>query len=142
MKIFLKLLVVIMFFACCFFTSAFRWGNIGDKGVQLYFSTQPIQKNNINNVGRVFRASDRVYYLLVNSKEFRDNYLRVQIIKKEQKTNHWGYKLYRSNDIQIDDGQKEVLSYFVINEPGYYFMQVFSFDDFDRVVARNDFWIK
>lgn len=137
----LKFFLVILFLSSCFLTCAFRWGNIGDKGVQLYFSSQPIQKNNINNVGRHFYAKSRVYFLLVNPKNFRDNYLRIQIVKKEQKTNHWGYKIYRSKDVHIENGQKEYMSYFVIDEPGYYFVQVFSFDDFDRVVARNDFWI-
>ena len=142
MNKFFKSLLIMFLLTACFFTGAFRWGNVGDKGVQLYFSIQPIQKNNINNVGRVFRAGDRVYYLLTSPRDFRDEYLRIQIIKKEQKTNQWGYKLYRSKDVHIERGQREFMSYFVINEPGYYFVQIFSFDDFDRVVARNDFWIK
>lgn len=142
MNNFFKYFLVFLLFSSCIFASAFRWGNIGDKGVQLYFSAEPIQKNNINNVGRYFLRHQRVYYLLVNPKDFRDEYLRVQIVKKEQKTNHWGYKLYWTKDFHIDSGQKDFMSYFVIDEPGYYFMQVFSFDDFDRVVARNDFWIK
>ena len=138
----MKSLFICVLLLTCVFASAFRWGNVGDKGVQLYFSIQPIQKNNINNVGRVFRAGDRVYYLLTSPKDFRDEYLRIQIIKKEEKTNQWGYKLYRTRDVRIERGQREFMSYFVINEPGYYFVQIFSFDDFDRVVARNDFWIK
>lgn len=79
---------------------------------------------------------------MLTPKGFRDEYIRVQIVKKEEKTNHWGYKIYWSKDYRIDTTQKEFMSYFVIDEPGYYFMQIFSFDDFDRVIVRNDFWIK
>ena len=104
-----------------------RWGNIGERGAQLYFSMQPIQKDNINNVGRYFRVRERIYYHLYNPKGFRDEYIRVQIVKK---------------DYHIDSSQKDFSSYVVLNETGYYFMQIFSFDDFDRVIARNDFWVK
>ena len=138
LKYFLIPLCLISLLCVC----GFRWGNIGEKGARLYFSHQPIQKTNIQNVGRFFYAHQRVYYLLVNPKGFRDEYIRVQIVKKEQKTEHWGYKIYWAKDFHIDATQNEFMSYFVIDEPGYYFMQIFSFDDFDRVVARNDFWIK
>ncbi len=121
---------------------AFRWGNIGEKGALLFFSSQPIPVQNIKNVGRFFRAKEKVYYMLVNPKGFRDEYIRVQIVKKEEKTYHWGYKIYWSKDYHIDSSVDYFGSYFVIDEPGYYFMQIFSFDDFDRVIARNDFWIK
>ncbi len=141
-KKFLKFVSVFPFVLVLLFACAFRWGNIGEKGALLYFSSQPIQKTNIQNVGRFFPAQTRVYYLLLNPKGFRDEYIRVQIVKKEEKTYHWGYKIHWSKDYHIDSSQKDFMSYFVINEPGYYFMQIFSFDDFDRVIARNDFWIK
>lgn len=138
----LKYALVSMFLLSIPFACAFRWGNIGEKGALLYFSSEPMQKENVRNVGRFFPAQTRVYYLLLNPKGFRDDYIRVQIVKKEEKTNHWGYKIYWSKDYHIDSSQNEFMSYFVIDEPGYYFMQIFSFDDFDRVIARNDFWIK
>lgn len=134
--------IILAFCFLVLFSCALRWGNVGDKGVLLYFSAQPIQKDNIQNVGRFFRAGERVYYMILNPKGFRDDYIRIQIVKKEAKTYHWGYKIYWSKDYHIDHSQNEFMSYFVIDEPGYYFMQVFSFDDFNRVVARNDFWIK
>ena len=133
---------IFLLLVCTLFVCAFRWGNIGEKGALLYFSPDPIQKENVQNVGRNFRAGNRIYYMLINPKGFRDEYIRVQIVKKEQKTNQWGYKLYWTKDFHIDTTMKEFMSYFVIDEPGYYFMQIFSFDDFDRVIARNDFWVK
>ena len=141
MNKFAKYISIFFIFLTCIFACAFRWGNIGEKGAQLYFSSQPIQKEFVNNVGRHFRAKERIYYLLDTPKGFRDEYIRVQVIKKEQKTNHWGYKLYWTKDFHIDSTENSFMSYVVIDEPGYYFIQIFSFDDFDRVVARNDFWV-
>lgn len=141
MKKTLKYFLTLLFLLCVPFCCGLRWGNVGDRGARLYFSNRPVQKENLM-VGRNFRAHERVYYTLLNPKGFRDDYIRVQIIKKEEKTDHWGYKIYWSKDFHIDASEKEFSSYFVIDEAGYYFMQIFSFDDFDRVVARNDFWIK
>jgi hypothetical protein len=138
----MRYLLAITLFVFTFFVMGLRWGNIGERGAQLYFSMQPIQKDNINNVGRYFRVRERIYYHLYNPKGFRDEYIRVQIVKKDEKVNHWGYKVYWSKDYHIDSSQKDFSSYVVLNETGYYFMQIFSFDDFDRVIARNDFWVK
>lgn len=41
----------------------------------------------------------------------------------------------------VDTSLKYFKSYIVIDEPGYYFMQIFSFDDFDWPIIRNDFWV-
>lgn len=142
MNKFFKSVSILLVVLSVLFVCAFRWGNIGDKGALLFFSNQPVSVQNPTNVGRFFRAQTKIYYLLLNPRGFRDEYIRVQIVKKEEKTNHWGYKVYRSKDYHIDRSQDFFSSYFVIDEPGYYFMQIFSFDDFDRVIARNDFWVK
>ena len=137
-----KTFIAAGFVFCILFCCAFKWGNIGEKGALLYFSSQPIYKENVKNVGRTFLSGEKVYYFLYNPKGFKDDYIRVQIVKKSDKTRHWGYNIYWSKDFHIDSSKNDFSSYFVINEPGYYFMQIFSFDDFDRVVARNDFWIR
>ena len=64
MNKFAKYISIFFIFLTCIFACAFRWGNIGEKCAQLYFSSQPIQKEFVNNVGRHFRAKERIYYLL------------------------------------------------------------------------------
>ena len=108
----------------------------------LLFNSQPITNQTINNAGRNFNAGEKVYYILLNKEGFKDNFIRVQIVKKEEKTNHWGYNVYWSKDYEIDTSLNYFKSYFVIDEPGYYFMQIFSFNDFDWPIIRNDFWIR
>ena len=107
----------------------------------LLFNSQPITNQTINQAGRHFKAGEKVYYILINEEGFKDEDIRDHIVKKESKTNHWGYKIYWSKDFEIDTSLKYFKSYFVIDEPGYYFMQIFSFDDFDWPIIRNDFWI-
>ena len=82
-KFILSIIAVLFFAVCITFCTAFKWGNIGEKGALLYFSAQPIQKENVKNVGRTFLVGERVYYLLLNPKGFKDEYIRVQIVKKK-----------------------------------------------------------
>lgn len=137
----LKYLTVILCLVSIFFVSGFGFKCRKRKAL-LLFNSQPITNQTINHAGRNFKAGEKVYYILLNDEGFKDDYIRVQIVKKEEKTNHWGYKVYWSKDYEIDTSLKYFKSYFVIDEPGYYFMQIFSFDDFDWPIIRNDFWIK
>lgn len=107
----------------------------------LLFNSQPITNQTINNAGRHFPVGEKVYFILLNDEGFTDDYIRVQIVKKEEKTYHWGYKVHWAKDYKIDSSAKYFQSYFVLDQPGYYFMQIFSFDDFDLPIIRNDFWI-
>ena len=120
----------LLFISICFVCG---WGfRCRKKDALLLFNSQPITNQTINNAGRNFKAGEKVYYILINEEGFKDDYIRVQLVKKEQKTNHWGYKIYWSKDYEIDTSLKYFSDYFVINEPGYYFMQIFSFDDFSQ----------
>lgn len=113
----------------------------GDKPL-LFFNTQPITQATINQPARHFRVGEPVHYALINPKGFKSDYIRVQVIKKEEKTAHWGYSIYWAKDYKIDSTQDTYINYVVINRPGYYFMQIYGFNDFDRVIARNDFWVR
>jgi len=137
----IKVVTIFLIFVSVIFVSG--WGfRCKKRDALLLFNSQPITNQTINNAGRHFKAKEKVYYILINEEGFKDNYIRVQIVKKDEKTNHWGYKIYWSKDFEIDETLKYFESYFVIDEPGYYFMQIFSFDDFDWPIIRNDFWIK
>ena len=137
----IKYLTAILCLISVFFVCGFGFKCRKRKAL-LLFNSQPITNQTINQAGRNFKAGEKVYYILLNDEGFKDDYIRVQIVKKEQKTNHWGYKVYWSKDYEIDTSLKYFKSYFVIDEPGYYFMQIFSFDDFDWPIIRNDFGIK
>ena len=131
------LCLVCLIFVCGF---GFKFRCAKHKAL-LLFNSQPITNQTINNAGRHFKAGEKIYYILINEEGFKDEYIRVQLVKKEQKTNHWGYKVYWAKDYMVDMSLKYFKSYIVIDEPGYYFMQIFSFDDFDWPIIRNDFWV-
>lgn len=108
----------------------------------LFFNSQPITRETFNTPERHFSAGQTVHYVLLVPKGFKNEYIRAQIVKKDEKTPHWGYKVYQSKDFRIDTTKNYFINSFVIHEPGYYFMQIFPFNDFDRPLVRNDFWIR
>lgn len=131
-----KVLWLILLFFCIFLSGC------KDNRPLLFFNAQPITPQTINHPGRNFAANQPIHYILIVPKGFKNDYICVQIVKKEEKTAHWGYKIYQSKDFHIDTSKNYFINYFVINEPGYYFMQIFPFDNFDIPIARNDFWVK
>lgn len=56
----------------------------------LYFNSQPITKETVNYPSRNFAVGQKIHYVLILPKGFKNEYIRVQIVKKEDKTNHWG----------------------------------------------------
>lgn len=108
----------------------------------LFFNTQPITRETVSHPSRNFALGEPVHYILIVPKGFKSEYLRVQLVKKEEKTNHWGYKIYQSKDYHIDTSKKYYIGKVVPGEKGYYFMQIFQFGNFDIPVARNDFWVR
>ncbi len=108
----------------------------------LYFNSQPITKETVNYPSRSFAVGQKIYYVVIVPKGFKNDYIRVQVVKKEDKTNHWGYTIYHSRDFHIDTSKNYFTDYIVLGEAGYYFMQIFDFDHMDIPFARNDFWVK
>src|SRR5574344_7444 len=114
----------------------------GEKSVIL-FNKYPISKDNILNNCRYFEQGENIYYVAMIPRKIRSPYLRIQIIKKETKTEFWGYKIFYSKDVRVMKDQVYYYTdYIVIHTAGYYFMQVFEKDNLDKPIARADFWVR
>ncbi len=107
----------------------------------LVFSSAPVTKQTNTNE-KVFSVGQPIYYAILMPKGFKNEYIRFQIVKKEEKNVHWGYKIYQSKDYHVDTAQNYFLNSFALHEAGYYFVQVFAFNDLDTPLVRNDFWVK
>ena len=78
----LALLCLVCLIFVCGFGFKFRCGK---HKALLLFNSQPITNQTINNAGRHFKAGEKIYYILINEEGFKDEYIRVQLVKKEQK---------------------------------------------------------
>lgn len=124
------------------FTSGYRFHLLKKNRPLILFNARPITNATVNETTRYFGSGRKIHFIVIVPQGFKDDYIRVQVVKKEQKTEHWGYKIYWAKDYCVERGEKYFISYIVIDEPGYYFLQVFDFKDFDWPLARNDFWVQ
>ena len=69
-------------------------------------------------------------------------YIYIQIVKKDNDYGRLGYKLIQTRDIRLKDEEVHYFTdYLVLNEPGYYFMKVYSKDNPHKVLAASEFYV-
>ena len=68
---------------------------------------------------------------------------RVQIFKKDDKSEFWGYKQMHHYDFKVEEkGQEYIADYFVMLEKGHFVVQVFNLKNVNNPVTMGDFWVK
>lgn len=109
----------------------------------ILFNNHPITKETILNNSREFKMGKRIYYIFLTPKEITSKYIRVQIVKKDTKIEYWGYAVVYANDFKVMKDQMFYYNdYIVMNEAGYYVMQIFSKDNLTKPMAMADFWVR
>lgn len=109
----------------------------------ILFNTQPINKATILNNSKTFGCGKRIYYIALVEKPLTSDLIRVQILKKDEKTTLAGVKIYYAEDFRLFKDQIYYYTdYVVIYEPGYYIMRVFSKDNTEEPLATSDFYVK
>lgn len=143
----MKKLAVIGIFCCLLITCvnnafAFSLFNKKDKPAIL-FNKNPITKENVMDYNNEFDTGRRIYYLITMPEEQYSRKLFIQIIKKDNVYELYGYKLIWSNLVQLKDEEIAYYTdYVVINEPGCYVMKVYSKDRPTKLYAYSQFWVK
>lgn len=108
----------------------------------ILFNHSPISKENVLNNSKTFKPDERIYYLFITEKPLKSQYIRVQLIKKDEKVEFWGTKIVYSNDYKLNKDQMYYYDdYLVIREAGHYYMLIFSKDNLEKPVATSDFYI-
>ena len=102
-------------------------------------SREPIREE--TQFERIFPENTRIYYAVVSPKGFKNNVLRVQIIKKDEKSEFWGYAYHRSEDYQIKNPYY-FTNYIVLSQSGQYFLRVFEKHNLNTPIVHEGFWVK
>ncbi len=132
-----KLLLILLTF-CVVFTSACE--KIGKP--MLLTNSQIITRETVSNPVYTFSPRQRINYVVINPKGFSDTVLRLQIIKKDEKTANWGISIYQSENINVEKGKKFYIGYTTLPEKGCYIMRVFELNNIENELARNVIWIQ
>ena len=109
----------------------------------ILFNKNPITKENVMDYSTVFKPNVRIYYLVLIPKKIHSRYMYIQIIKKDNSYERFGYKLYWANTVRLKDEQMYYYDdYIVINEPGAYIMKVYSKDNPQQPLKMAQFFVR
>lgn len=125
-------IIIILFIA--FLTSGCSKAYIVMKSVPLTPANAEYQEHR-------FTAGERIYYAVVKSNDFKDDVVRVQIMKKNPKISTLGYSIVWAKDIPIDNTERYFTDYITISKGGLYLMRVFELRRTDKALAAYDFWV-
>lgn len=104
----------------------------------IVFSSAPITQT--TRMQQVFRSGERVYYAAINPKGFKDSVIKVNIFKKDDTSEFWGYSYYSNREHKLTN-QNYYTDYFIINQKGLYVMQIFDITDLQDPVILGSFRI-
>lgn len=109
----------------------------------ILFNHSPISKENFLNSSVNFKPHERIYYLFISEKPVKSDYIRIQILKKDEKSEWWGVKIAYANDFKIYKDQVYYYNdYIVLNESGYYYMRVFAKNNLEKPLATASFYVR
>lgn len=132
-----QLFLVLFLFLTLFLTACHKPNTI------ILFNTAPITKENLLNNATEFVAGKRIYYIFISQKPLTSPYIRVRIIKRDEKARFDAVKIFYSNDFRLNKDQIYYYNdYIVMNEAGTYCMVIYSRDRLDMPLAVADFKVK
>lgn len=89
----------------------------------------PLTSDNAQFYEQRFEKGQRIYYAIVKPDGFKDDAIKIEIIKKNTKVSNFGYSIAYADNLPIDNTKNYYRDYFVMNSSGLYFMQVLNFAD-------------
>lgn len=109
----------------------------------ILFNSEPITKETILHNTNEFMMGKRIYYIFLTEKPLKSNIIRVEVKKKDEKSEFWGIKLVYGNDYRLSKDQIYYYNdYIVLHESGHYYMFVYLKDNLDKPLAYSDFYVK
>lgn len=109
----------------------------------ILFNTNPITKENLLTNPTDFTAGKRIYYIFITEKPLQTDFVRIRILKRDEKANNEATKIVYSNDFRLTKGQIYYYTdYIVMNEAGSYCMLVYAKNELDHPLTLADFRVK
>ena len=133
-----KLSLIILF---TFITSIFLAGCVERKPFILMY-TEPITQENAPYAKTQFKKNQRIYYALVNPKGFKDDTIKIEVVKRGTKVPIGNYSIQYAQDLKIDSSKKYYRDYIVLTGTGTFFVQFFELREPEKCIARYYFEVK
>lgn len=107
----------------------------------ILMKSEPLTPQNADSFEQRFTTGQRIYYALIMPKDFKDDVIRVQIMKKNTSVETMGYSIVWAKDIEIDSSSRYFTDYFTVTKSGLYLMRIFELRRTDKAIAAYDFWV-
>ena len=119
------------------------FGGCENKSPFMIFSSQPVTRENIQYFARAFKVGQKVHFAIVYPRGLQKGIYRALLMKKDDKSEFYGYSYYRTFDFKVDKDETYYLSdELVIHEKGWYALEFFNMKNKDRMLLIGDFWVK
>lgn len=109
----------------------------------ILFNDYPITKENLLQNSTEFKVGKRFYYIFVTERQIETKFIRIKILKRDEKANYSPTKTVYCNDFRLNTDQVFYYTdYLVMNDSGYYYMMVYAMNRLDKPLATADFQVK
>lgn len=109
----------------------------------ILFNHYPVTKETLLKNATEFKKGERIYFIFLSQKPLKTEFMRVRILKREDKFNAITSRIMYSNDFRLTKDQIYYFTdYIVMNESGSYCMAVYNKERMERPLAIADFRVK
>ena len=106
------------------------------------FCPLPIDQNTISTATTVFKAGEKIYYMIYIPKGFQDDFIRIQLIKQNDKVPIGGYTVRYTQDVDVPLNSTTYYNDVTISEKGVYIMQVAEMNNFNKALVYGSFRVE
>lgn len=79
----------------------------------------------------------------MTEKQIETNFIRVRVLKRDEKANYAPTKVVYCNDFRLSKDQIYYYTdYLVLNDTGYYYMMIYAMNRLDKPLATADFQVR
>lgn len=111
----------------------------------LYYSSKPITRQtfSIETAEVKFKKGERIYYILLNPFKFTCDKAKLSIYKIDIKGRNYTIpEISYTKDVPVNMNKYYITGYFVMNQPGYYMLRVWGYDNLKKSLADSDFLVE
>ena len=138
----MKKLLLLIFLFSFLINPSFAWGKKPKNLLYFGNSIDEIEKLVIDKIETkdVFKAGNKIYFLAYIPEGFKSDYIKYQIVKQDDNAHVAGYTRIRNITCRIKN-KNYYSDYFIIYEPGKYYLQVFDIQNLHQWLVIGGFKI-
>ena len=108
----------------------------------IIFSSSPINMENFNNAQKYFPKGETIHYFIFVPKGFQDDFVRIQVLKKETKVDFGGYSVKYTTDAEVEPKTSRLTGEITLYESGTFVMQVVDFANPNEAISVGVFVVE